>query len=132
MCGFGAVPGGAFGVAPAGDVVDAAHGAGLPPVVEFQCPVQAGRVVAAGPVPFGGQGGQFPDGMRVVWPAGEKLVAAVFAAQDGVGPLPELGELCGVLGGVEADPVGGGGAARRAVEDLGDGRGRGRRGGRRG
>jgi hypothetical protein len=48
--------------------------------------------------------------LRVVGPAGGELVAAVFAAQDGVGPLPEFDELCGVFGAVKADPVGGGGA----------------------
>ena len=115
-------PDSAFGVASAGDVGDAAHGAGQPPVVEFQCPVQAGPVAAVGAVPFGGQGGQFPDGVRVVGPAGGELVAAVFAAQDRVGPLPEFGELCGVFGGVAADPVGGGGAVL-TVAVAGFGRG---------
>ena len=38
--------------------------------------------------------------MGVVCPAGTELVSAVFAAQDGVGPLPEGGELAGVVLGV--------------------------------
>jgi hypothetical protein len=91
--------------------------------VEFQCPVEIGLFAAVGAVPFGGQSGQFSDGVGVVGPAGTELVAAVFAAQDGVGPLPELGELAGVVFGVEADPAGGGGSARRRVEGLGDGAG---------
>jgi hypothetical protein len=62
--------------------------------------------------------------LRVVGPAGGELVAAVFAAQDGVGPLPEFDELCGVFGAVKADPVGGGGAML-AVAVAGFGRGAG-------
>ncbi len=53
----------------AGDAGDAAHGAGQPPVVELQGPGQVGASPAVGAVPFGGQGGQFPDGMDVAGPA---------------------------------------------------------------
>lgn len=42
--------------AVAGDVGDAAHGAGQPPVVELQGPGQVGACPAVGAVPFGGQG----------------------------------------------------------------------------
>ena len=82
--------------------------------MEFQCLVEIRACSAVGAVPFGGQGGQFPDGVRVVWPAGGELVTAVFAAQDGVNPLPEFGKLPGVFGGDEADPAGGGRATRRS------------------
>ena len=115
--------GDALGVAPAGDVGDAAHGAGQPPVVEFEGPVEVGALAVVGAVPFGGQGGQFPDGVGVVGPAFGELVAAVLAAQDGVGPLPELGEPGRVVFGAEADPGGGGGPVRLGVEGLGDGAG---------
>ena len=47
----------------AGDVGDAAHGPGEPAVVELQRSRQVGAFAAVGAVPFGGQRGQFPDGV---------------------------------------------------------------------
>jgi hypothetical protein len=52
-----------------GDAGDAAHGAGQPPVIELQGPGQVGPCPGIDVVPFGGQGGQFPDGVDVAGPA---------------------------------------------------------------
>src|SRR5580700_4053818 len=90
--------------ARAGDAGDAAHGAGEPPVVELQGPGQVGAIPTVGAVPFGGQGGQFPDGMDVAWPALPQLVAAVMLAEHDLGPPSQVGQLGGVGVAVQADP----------------------------
>src|SRR5690349_18246084 len=92
----------------AGDGGDAAHGAGQPAIVELQGPGQVRAWPAVGAVPFGGQGGQLPDGVDVAWPAVPQLVAAVVLAQHGVSPPPQLGQprVVGVV--VQAYPGGSG------------------------
>ena len=47
-------------------------------------------------------------------------VPAVLAAQDGVGPPPELGEPGGAVFGVEPDPAERGGSTRPCVEEVCD------------
>jgi hypothetical protein len=71
---------------------DAAHCAWKPAVVELQGSAQVGALTAVDMVPFGGQGGQFPDGVNMAGPAVPQLVAAVLSAQHGVSPLPQLGQ----------------------------------------
>jgi hypothetical protein len=99
----------AFRYAGAGDVGDAAHGAGKPAVVELQGAGQVGALAAVGVVPCSGQGGQFPDGMDVAGPAVPQLVAAVVPTENGIGPLPQLSQLRPMRLPVQADPVRGGG-----------------------
>ena len=98
--------------ARAGDAGDAAHGAGEPPVVELQGPGQVGATSAVGAVPFGGQGGQFPDGVDVAGPAFRQFVAAVVLAQHGVGPPPQVDQPRVVRVAIQADPVRSGRPAR--------------------
>ena len=79
--------------------------------MEFQGAGQVGPRAAVRVVPGGGKGGQFPDSVDVARPAVPQLVAAVVAAEHGIGPLPQLGQLRLMRLPVQADPVWGGGAA---------------------
>jgi O-methyltransferase involved in polyketide biosynthesis len=74
----------------AGNSANAAHGAGQPAIVEFEGSRQVGTPAAVGAVPFGGQGGQLPDGVDVAGPAVPQFVAAIVLAQHGVSPPPQL------------------------------------------
>ncbi len=59
--------------------------------------------------------------MDVARPAVPQLVAAVVLAQNGIGPVPQLGQLRGVRLAIQADPAGCGGAAGRGgVQGVGD------------
>ena len=84
----GAAAHGAFRDAWPGDGGDAAHGAGEPAVVELQRAGQVGSFAAVDAVPFGGQRGQFPDGVDMAGPAVPQLVPGVVLAQYGIGPPP--------------------------------------------
>ena len=60
--------------------------------------------------------------MDVAGPAVPELVAVVLLAEDGIGPLPQPGQLRGVGVAVQAEPVGGGRAAGRGgVQRVADG-----------
>jgi hypothetical protein len=73
-------------------------------------------------MPLGGQGGQFPDGVRVPGPALLELVAAVLLTEHDVGPPPQVGQPSGLGVVIQADPVRGGLCARGGVvERVGDG-----------
>jgi len=76
-------------------------------------------------MPFGGQGGQFPDGVAVARPAAPKLVAAVLPTEHSIDPLPQLGELRRIRLAVQADPerssrATGCGGVQRAGDRLGE------------
>jgi hypothetical protein len=94
---------------PAGDdFAEAAEGAGQPSLVEplGAVEVDAARV-SVGTLPFGVEGAEFPQFFPVGSPAVWEYVAGVLAAEDAVDPLPEPGELGGLLvlhGGRSADP----------------------------
>jgi hypothetical protein len=103
----------AFRHAGAGDVGDAAHGAGEPAVVELQGAGQVGALTAVDVVPSGGQGRQLPDGVDVAGPAVPQLITGVVSAEHGIGPLPQLGQLRRVGLAVQANPVRGGRTAGR-------------------
>ena len=84
-----------------GDAGDAAHGAGEPAVVELQRAAQVRAFTVVDVVPFGGQGGQFPDGVDMAGPAVPQLITRIVLAQYPIRPPPQPDQLAveGLAGG---------------------------------
>jgi hypothetical protein len=78
------------GHARPGHASNAVHGVREPAVVELQGPGQVRMAAAVSPVPLGGQGRQFPDGVDMTGPAVSELVATVVLAEHGVGPETQV------------------------------------------